>query len=85
MLLSIDDHPIASDGNVELEGERVEMPEIVERKFKGDKVKLDLLRKQPAMSVRRSSWARFGHISSRVTATICGRVTCFTAACFSSR
>ena len=48
VLLSIDDHPIASDGNVELEGERVDMPEIVERKFKGDKVKLDMLRgKQP--------------------------------------
>ena len=44
MLLAIDDHPIASDANVELEGERVEMPEVVERKFKGDKVKLDLLR-----------------------------------------
>src|SRR5438094_2120295 len=35
VLLSIDDHAIASDGNVELEGERVEMPEVVERKFKG--------------------------------------------------
>ena len=43
MLLSIDDHPIASDAFVELEGERVEMPEVVERKFKGDKVKLDHL------------------------------------------
>src|SRR5205814_776165 len=38
VLLSIDDHAIASDGFVELEGERVEMPEVVERKFKGDKV-----------------------------------------------
>jgi S1-C subfamily serine protease len=48
VLLAIDDHPIASDANVELEGERVEMPEIVERKFKGEKVKLDILRdKQP--------------------------------------
>src|SRR4029077_2810421 len=48
VLLAIDGHPIASDANVELEGERVEMPEVVERKFKGDKVKLDLLReKQP--------------------------------------
>ncbi|MEY2486890.1 MAG: hypothetical protein QOH39_2538 [Verrucomicrobiota bacterium] len=48
VLLAIDDHPIASDANVELEGERVEMPEVVERKFKGDKVKLELLRgKQP--------------------------------------
>ena len=35
VLLAIDDHPIASDGSVELEGERVEMPEVVERKFKG--------------------------------------------------
>jgi S1-C subfamily serine protease len=48
VLLAIDGHPIASDASVELEGERVEMPEVVERKFKGDKVKLDLLRdKQP--------------------------------------
>ncbi|HWY51748.1 MAG TPA: trypsin-like peptidase domain-containing protein [Chthoniobacterales bacterium] len=44
VLLSIDNHPIASDGNVELEGERVEMPEVVERKFKGDKVKFDIWR-----------------------------------------
>src|SRR3954466_6428222 len=44
VLVAIDDHPIASDGNVELEGERVEMPEVVERKFKGDKVKLDIIR-----------------------------------------
>jgi S1-C subfamily serine protease len=48
VLLSIDDHPIASDANVELEGERVEMPEVVERKFKGDTVKFDIWRdKQP--------------------------------------
>jgi S1-C subfamily serine protease len=48
VLLAVDDHPIASDATVELEGERVEMPEVVERKFKGDKVKLDILRdKQP--------------------------------------
>src|SRR5712691_10916874 len=48
VLLAIDDHPIASDASVELEGERVEMPEVVERKFKADKVKLDIWRdKQP--------------------------------------
>src|SRR5246500_4782052 len=41
VLLSIDDHPIASDSNVELEGERLEFPEVVERKFKGDTVKFD--------------------------------------------
>jgi S1-C subfamily serine protease len=51
VLLAIDDHPIAADGTVELEGERVEMPEIVERKFKGDKVKLDLMRDKKTTSV----------------------------------
>lgn len=44
VLLAIDDHPIATDANVELDGERVEMPEVVERKFKGEKVKLDIWR-----------------------------------------
>lgn len=48
VLLAIDDHPIASDATVELEGERVEMPEVVERKFKGQTAKLEILRdKQP--------------------------------------
>jgi len=51
VLLSIDDHPIASDSFVELEGERMEMPEVVERKFKGDTVKLDLLRDKKPMTV----------------------------------
>src|SRR6202045_3627890 len=44
VLLSIDNRPIASDGNVELEGEHVEMPEVVERKFKRDSVKFDIWR-----------------------------------------
>src|SRR6266513_1214513 len=44
VLLAIDDHPIASNGTVALEGTRVDMPEVVERKFKGDKVKLDIWR-----------------------------------------
>src|SRR5439155_14812529 len=52
VLLTIDNHPIASDGNVELEGERVEMPEIVERKFKGDTVKFDVWRDKQPMSVK---------------------------------
>jgi S1-C subfamily serine protease len=51
VLLSIDDHPIASDATVELEGERVEMPEVVERKFKGDVVKLDILRDKKPVTV----------------------------------
>lgn len=51
VLLAIDDHPIASDGTVELEGSRVEMPEVVERKFKGDKVKLDIWRDRKPLTV----------------------------------
>jgi S1-C subfamily serine protease len=51
VLLGIDDHPIASDVTVNLEGERVQMPEVVERKFKNDKVKLDILRDKKPMSV----------------------------------
>jgi S1-C subfamily serine protease len=48
VLLAIDDHPIASDSNVELEGERAEFPEVVERKFKGESVRFDVWRdKQP--------------------------------------
>src|SRR5438309_2246984 len=41
VMLAIDDHPIASDATVELEGDRVEMPEVVERYFKGDKVNVE--------------------------------------------
>src|SRR5437764_7295408 len=46
VLLSIDNHPIASDGNVDLEGEHVEMPEVVERKFKRDNVKFEIWREK---------------------------------------
>lgn len=51
VLMAIDDHPIASDSFVELDGARVEMPEVVERKFKGDKVKLEIIRNKQPMTV----------------------------------
>jgi hypothetical protein len=51
VLLAMDGRPIASDSNVELEGERVEFPEVVERKFKGEKVKLDIWRDKKPMTV----------------------------------
>jgi S1-C subfamily serine protease len=51
VLLTIDGLPIASDGFVQLDGERVEMPEIVERKFKGDKVKFDIWRDKARQTV----------------------------------
>ncbi len=44
VLLKIDNVDIASDGLVELEGERVILAEVAERKFKGDTVKFDILR-----------------------------------------
>jgi hypothetical protein len=51
VLMSIDGHDIASDGMVELEGERVLMSEVAERKFLGDSVKLGILRDKKPMDV----------------------------------
>jgi len=51
VLLAIDGHPIASDANVELEGERAQFEEVVERKFKGDSVKMDVLRNKRPLTV----------------------------------
>ena len=51
VLLAIDGHAIASDANVELEGERAQFEEVVERKFKGDSVKMDILRDKRPMTV----------------------------------
>lgn len=44
VVLSIDGHPIASDGFIEIEGERVDLNEIIERKFEGDTVALEIWR-----------------------------------------
>src|SRR6266853_1242920 len=51
VLLSIEGHPIASDANVELDGERSQFEEVVEHKFKGDSVRLDILRDKQPMTV----------------------------------
>jgi len=80
VLLSIEGHPIASDANVELDGERSQFEEVVEHKFKGDSVKLDILRDKQPMTVTIKLFSH-GRIRFRVTATICGRVMCFTAGC----
>jgi S1-C subfamily serine protease len=45
VLLSIDGHPIESDGSVRLEGKPVQLEEIVERKFAGEEVRLEVWRK----------------------------------------
>ncbi|MCB1233149.1 MAG: trypsin-like peptidase domain-containing protein [Verrucomicrobiae bacterium] len=44
VLLAIDGHVIASDGFIEIEGERVNLNEIIERKYAGDTVKLEIWR-----------------------------------------
>ena len=51
VILALDDRPVASDGFIEYEGERVEMAEVVERKFKGDALKIHLLRDKKEMDV----------------------------------
>jgi len=49
VLLEIDGHPIYSNGLVKIKGENVNMNEIVERKFAGDKVKLKIWRDRKEM------------------------------------
>ncbi|MEM7601943.1 MAG: trypsin-like peptidase domain-containing protein [Verrucomicrobiota bacterium] len=44
VLLSIDGYKIASDGFIEIEGERIDLNEIIERKFAGDTVDLEVWR-----------------------------------------
>jgi len=44
ILLSLDGNIIDSSGNVTLHGERVNMHEVVERKFQGDKLKVEYIR-----------------------------------------
>ncbi len=51
VILALDDRTVASDGFIEIEGERVEMAEVVERKFKGDPLKLHILRDKKEMDV----------------------------------
>lgn len=44
VVLSIDGLAVASDGTVELHGDRVQMAEVAERKFRGDSVDLEIWR-----------------------------------------
>ena len=85
VLLAIDDHPIASDAYRRNRRRTCQMPEVVERKFKGEMVKLDILRnKQPLTRQDRRS-VRSGLTSCRATVMMCGRVTSFMADCYFSR
>ena len=52
ILLSIDGHPIACNGRVDLDGQSVDLTEVVERKFDGEKISLGILRDGEAASVQ---------------------------------
>ena len=52
ILLAIDGLPIYSDGYVQMDGERLHMAEVVERKFKGDVVRLRILRRHTTSEVK---------------------------------
>lgn len=51
VLLEINGHPIASNGFVDMNGEQVNMNEIVERKFAGDHIKLKVWRDRKEVDV----------------------------------
>lgn len=51
VILKIDGHTVSSDGTIPLENEAVPLDEVVERKFKGDKVELEILRDGKPMTV----------------------------------
>ena len=51
VLLAIDGNPIASNGFIDLGGEQVDMAEIAERKFSGDKLQLKVWRNKAAIDV----------------------------------
>jgi hypothetical protein len=51
VLLAIDGLPIASDGTVSMDGDPVEMAEVVERKFKGERVEFRVLRDGKELNV----------------------------------
>lgn len=70
ILLAIDGKPVDSAGMVTIDGENVDMHEIVERKFAGDKVALRILRqgtpKDLEVTLKPLSWSRMYAIQYEV-------------------
>ena len=80
MLLSIDGHPIASDANVELDGERAQFEEVVVAQVQGRLGEgLDILRDKQPMTVNIKLFKPWPYSGIQATATMCDRVMCFTA------
>lgn len=65
VLMGIDGHRIASDGSVELGEENVELAEVVERKFLGESLKLDILRRGVPLSAEMPLKPFSGNIAAR--------------------
>jgi len=65
VLMGIDGHRIASDGSVELGEENVELAEVVERKFLGESLKLDILRQGVPLSAEMPLKPFSGNIAAR--------------------
>ncbi|HSI63159.1 MAG TPA: trypsin-like peptidase domain-containing protein [Candidatus Saccharimonadia bacterium] len=51
VIMAMDGSPVYSNGLIRLGGEMVDMNEVVERKFAGDKIKVDLIRKGKPQSI----------------------------------
>ena len=52
VILSLDGHPVASDGSVLVDGENVDLAEIVERKLKDEQVDLGIFRGKQKLNVQ---------------------------------
>jgi S1-C subfamily serine protease len=51
VILSLDGHPVASDGSVQVDGDNVDLAEIVERKLKDEQVDLGVFREKQKLNV----------------------------------
>jgi hypothetical protein len=51
VILKIDDHTVSSDGTIPMEDEAVPLEEVVERKFRGESVRLDILRDEKPVAL----------------------------------
>lgn len=51
VILSIDGYSVASDGSVEIDGSEVELAEVIERKFLGDKATLEIIREGKPLTI----------------------------------
>ena len=85
VLLSIDDHPIASDAIVELEGERAEFARSRRTEIQGRFGQVRHLARQTADDGADQTLYSLAILECRATATICVPVMWFTAACSFSR